>query len=149
MLFQYLDRLRFRDADRRTAIGQPIAINIAAVTTTGEEIHDVVTLHLRIVATQCKVAAGTRWSRKQAVWNRLSHGTEHRLHNALRHFRRTPRYRSWIFGVQHRSSRGLDVKGLKATRVDRHFGENVLHRNVYSGLRCCPDGIHRPPAWRA
>src|SRR5258708_8048605 len=87
MLFENLDGLGLRDPDTRAAVGQPVGLPPAAVTTAAEQIHDVMPVFLGVVAAEPEIAAGAGWRREETLRDRLPHRPEHRLHDALRDLR--------------------------------------------------------------
>src|SRR4051794_1220414 len=58
MLFENLDRLRFRDADTRAAVGEPVRLPPPTVPAAAEQIHNVMPVLFGIVATEAEIAAG-------------------------------------------------------------------------------------------
>src|SRR6202008_3561060 len=91
------------DADRRAAVADAVAGPPAAVAASGEEVHDVVAMLLRIVAAEAEIAAGTRGRREEPVGYRFRQRQEHRFNDALRHLGGAPGDGSGILGIKERA----------------------------------------------
>src|SRR6185437_14374023 len=70
-LLHDLDRRRLRDADRRAAVADAVAVRAAAVTAARDHVHHVGAVLLGIEAADAEVAAGAGRRAEQAIGNRL------------------------------------------------------------------------------
>ena len=123
-----------------------VMAGIAAIAAAGDLVHDVVAAACRVVAAKREIAAGAGGSRRHLVRQRLYHGRENRLGDALRHFGGAARNGARIMRIEECSLGTNDLEGLESAGGDRHVGVDVAHGEIDGGQRRRQNRIHRPHA---
>ena len=143
-LFHDLYRRCLGDPDGGTPVAEPVTIGIAAITATGQLVHDEITPAFGIMAPKREVSAGACRRRRHPVGKRLDHRCKHGLGDPLADLGSASGNRPRVMRIEEGAFITGDIQRLERAGADRHFREDVPHGQVDRAQCRCQHRIHRP-----